>query len=72
MKFLQEDASMERWKARQTSLFESRPSVLDLPESQRQKALLLLGSLLTEALAMEGECEVPKNLRGDGHDKDQR
>ena len=63
---------MERWKARQTTLFESRQPVIELPESQRQKALLLLGSLLTEALAMEGECEVPKDPREDGHDKDLR
>ena len=32
----------------------------ELPEPQRQKALLLLGSLLTEALAMENECDDPR------------
>jgi hypothetical protein len=46
----QEDASMERWTARQRSLFENRLPIAELPEPQRQKALLLLGSLLTEAL----------------------
>ena len=38
---------MEKWKARQTSLFESRPAA-ELPQVQRQKALVLLGSLLIE------------------------
>jgi hypothetical protein len=47
---------MERGKAHQTSLFESCPITTELPEPQRQKALLLLGSLLTEALAMRGNC----------------
>jgi hypothetical protein len=59
---------MERWKAHQTNLFESRRRVAELPEPQRQKALLLLGSLLTEALAMENECEDPEHPREDGHD----
>jgi hypothetical protein len=59
---------MERWKAQQTNLFESRPRVTKLPEPQRQKALLLLGSLLTEALAMENECEDSEHPREDGHD----
>jgi hypothetical protein len=68
---LQEDTSMERWKARQTSLFESRP-VAELPEGQRQKALMLLGSLLTEALAMKGECKGPEKPRERDHDKDYR
>lgn len=61
---------MEGWKARQTSLFESRPPVTELPELQRQKALLLLGSLLTEALAMGDECESPEKPRESDHDKD--
>ena len=62
---------MERWKARQTSLFESRP-VAELPEVQRQKAVVLLGSLLTEALAMKNECEDPEKPREGDHDKDYR
>ena len=61
---------MEGWKARQTSLFESRPPVTELPELQRQKALLLLGSLLTEALATRDECVGPEKPREDDHDKD--
>jgi hypothetical protein len=69
---LQEDTSMERWKVRQASLFESRPPVAELPEFQRQKALLLLGSLLTEALAMANECEDPGKPREGDHDKDYR
>lgn len=63
---------MEGWKARQTNLFESRPPVTALPELQRKKALLLLGSLLTEALAMEGECEVSEKPPEGKHDKDYR
>jgi len=63
---------MEGWKARQTSLFESRLPVAELPELQRQKALLLLGSLLTEALAMGDECEGPEKPREGDHDKDCR
>lgn len=63
---------MERWKARQTSLFENQPPVAELPELQRQKALLLLGSLLTEALAMGNECESPEKPGEGGHDKDYR
>jgi hypothetical protein len=63
---------MERWKARQTSLFESRLPVTELPELQPQKALLLLGSLLTEALAMGDECEGPEKPREGSHDKDYR
>jgi len=63
---------MEGWKSRQTSLFESRPPVAELPELQRQKALLLLGSLLTEALAMGDECKGPKKPQEGDHDKDYR
>jgi hypothetical protein len=63
---------MERWKARQASLFDSRPPVAELPEFQRQKALLLLGSLLTEALAMANECEDLGEPREGDHDKDYR
>ena len=63
---------MEGWKARQTCLFESRPRVIELPELQRQKALMLLGSLLTQALAMGDEGEGPEKPRESGHDKDYR
>jgi hypothetical protein len=62
---------MEKWKARQASLFETRPTA-ELPQAQRQKALVLLGSLLIEALAMKNECEGPENLREGDHDKDYR
>ena len=68
---LQEETSMEEWKARQTSLFESRPAA-ELPQAQRQKALVLLGSLLIEALATKNECEGPEKPREGDHDKDYR
>jgi hypothetical protein len=61
---------MDRWKARQTSLFERCPKVAELPEPQRQKALLLLGSLLTEALAMQNEYEDIEQSGEVGLDKD--
>jgi len=57
---LQEETSMEKWKARQASLFESQPAA-ELPHAQRQKALVLLGSLLIEALARKTNARVPKN-----------
>jgi len=60
---------MEKWRARQRNLFESRLPVAEMPEAQRQKALLLLGSLLTEALATQNECEVSQNLREGGDDE---
>jgi hypothetical protein len=63
---------MERWTARQRSLFENRQPIAELPEPQRQKALLLLGSLLTEALAMGDECEDPEQIGEGGHDKNYR
>lgn len=63
---------MERRSVRQTSLFESRQPVAEMPEPQRQKALLLLGSLLTEALAIGNKCEGPEKQREGGHDKDYR
>jgi hypothetical protein len=63
---------MEKWKARQPNLFESRPPVAELPEFQRQKALLLLGSLLTEALAMANECKNLGKPREGDHDEDHR
>jgi hypothetical protein len=62
---------VEKRKARQTSLFESRPTA-ELPPAQRQKALVLLGSLLIEALAMKNECEGPENPPEGDHDKDYR
>ena len=62
---------MEKWKARQTSLFESRPTA-ELPQAQRQKALVLLGSLYNQALAMKNECEGPENPREGDHEKDYR
>ena len=62
---------MEKWKAHQTSLFESRPTA-ELPQAQRQKALVLLGSLLIEALAMKTECAGPENPQEGDHDKDYR
>jgi len=61
---------MEMWRARQTNLFEHRPQVAVLPEPQRQKALLLLGSLLTEALAAKRGHEDVEQSREVGHDKD--
>jgi hypothetical protein len=61
---------MERWRARQTNLFEKSPQAAELPEPQRQKALLLLGSLLTEALAMQNADENLEQSREGGHDKD--
>jgi hypothetical protein len=68
---LQEETSMEKWKARQASLFESQPAA-ELPQAQRQKALVLLGSLLIEALATKNECEGPEKPREGDHDKDYR
>jgi len=61
---------MERCRARQRSLFESRPPVAELPEPQRQNALVLLGSLLTEALAIQNECEVSQKPREGSDDED--
>lgn len=63
---------MEGWTARQRSLFENRLPIPELTEPQRQKALLLLGSLLTEALAMGNQCEDPEELREGGRDEDYR
>jgi hypothetical protein len=61
---------MERWRARQTNLFERSPEVAELPEPRRQKALLLLGALLTEALAMQGGNENLEQSREGSHDQD--
>lgn len=63
---------MERWRVRQRSLFESRPWGAEVPEPQRQKAVLLLGSLLTEALALQNECEDPEKPREGRDDEDYR
>lgn len=63
---------MERWRIRQRSLFESRPWNAELPEPQRGKAVLLLGSLLTEALALPNECEGPKKAQEGRDDEDYR
>jgi hypothetical protein len=63
---------MERWRVRQRSLFESRPRGAELPEPQRQKAVLLLGVLLTEALALQNECEDLERLREGRDDEDYR
>jgi hypothetical protein len=63
---------MERWKARQTSLFESRPQSAELPEPLWRKALLLLGSMLTKALAIQSERDDPEEPREGGDDKDYR
>jgi len=68
---LQEETSMEKWKARQASLFENQPAP-ELPQAQRQKALVLLGSLFIEALATKNECEGPEKPREGDHDKDYR
>jgi hypothetical protein len=61
---------MERWKARQTTLFENQEQVPELPELQWHKALVLLGSLLTEALAKQ--CETSERPREGGDDEDYR
>lgn len=63
---------MERWEAHQTNLFENRPQAVELPEALRRKALLLLGSLLTEALAIQSQCTDPDEPRGGSDDKDHR
>lgn len=63
---------MERWRVRQRSLFEIRPRGAELPEPQRQKAVLLLGALLTEALALQNECEDPEEPREGRDDEDYR
>ena len=46
---------MRRWRKRQENLFEELPRVTELPTLKRGKALMLLGSLLTEALARTDE-----------------
>jgi hypothetical protein len=61
---------MERWRDRQTNLFERSPETAALPEALRQKALLLLGSLLTEAPAMQNGNEKLDRSREGGHDQD--
>jgi hypothetical protein len=63
---------MERWRVRQRSLFESRPRGVEMPEPQRQKAVLLLGALLTEALGSQNECEDSEKPREVCDDEDYR
>jgi hypothetical protein len=46
--------------------------VAELPEPQRQKAVLLLGSLLTEALAKQNEREDPETIPEGCDDKNYR
>jgi hypothetical protein len=43
-----------------------------LPEPQRRKAVLLLGSLLTEALALQNECQDPEKPLEGRDDEDYR
>jgi hypothetical protein len=61
---------MERWRERQTNLFEEWPRIAELPEPLRRKALMLLGSLLGESLARKDEEEETKQSREAGDDKD--
>jgi hypothetical protein len=63
---------MEKAKTRQTNLFEGAPKVAELPEPQRQKALLLLGSLLTEALIQHSKHESAEPVGEGGRDQDHR
>lgn len=42
---------MENRSKRQANLFEELPRVTELPTLKRGKAIMLLGSLLTEAIA---------------------
>jgi hypothetical protein len=60
---------MERSRNRQANLFEALPRVTELPTQKREKALMLLGSLLTEALARTDEEEEPKQIREAGNDE---
>ncbi len=46
---------MEKSRKRQANLFEKLPRVPELPTLKRGKAIMLLGSLLTEALARTEE-----------------
>lgn len=62
---------MKKWKARQTNLFEKSPEIAAMPEPRRQKALLLVGLLLTEALAVQSGDESIEQSREGVHDKDQ-
>lgn len=60
---------MGRWEARQSSLFESQPQAAELPEPLRRKVLLLLESLLTEALAIQSACADPERPREGSDDQ---
>ncbi len=46
---------MEKRNKRQANLFEELPRVTELPTLKRGKAIMLLGSLLTEALGRTEE-----------------
>jgi hypothetical protein len=60
---------MERSRNRQANLFEASPRVTELPTQKRGKALMLLGSLLTEALARKDEKEKTKQIGEAGNDE---
>lgn len=62
---------MRRWRKRQENLFEELPRVTELPTLKRGKALMLLGSLLTEALARtdEEKDEETNQTREAGNDE---
>lgn len=60
---------MEKWKNRQANLFEARPRVTELPMLKRGKALMLLASLLTEALATAYEDEETTRTPEAGNDE---
>ncbi len=60
---------MERWRNRQANLFEALPRVTELPTLKRGKALMLLGSLLTEALVRTDEEEETKQIGEAGNDE---
>lgn len=54
---------MERWRVRQRSLFESLPRNAELPEPQRQKAVLLLASAqLFHQVVMTDVIEAALNI----------
>jgi len=58
-------------RKRQANLFEGWPRVTELSTLRRGKALSLLGSLLTEALASTDENEEETNpVREVGNDED--
>jgi hypothetical protein len=67
---LREGKGMERWRVRQPNLFEVRAPRVELSEVQRNKALALLGFLLTEAIATSGEEEKAEESREVDIDQD--